>query len=310
MADTNKIFKRLQEYIISPPPGLYVKLWKQIRRLRAGKNLLPDTDILPDRPDKDTEGQNIFSSLQNYTQPGIDPPPFDIQKIKKAIADDEVKNSPTEHKSGLIWFYRTVAAAAVITGILFFVNRNKPHSEDQPPVAAQTIVPNTIHAQQGSETQDKKTQNTDIAVMKPSETVEGAVAPKLSSRKKNSQPFYSIKKTGIENTVSTNIALRNNDFFYTLTNFNIPEANYFLESVQKEKKVVSGNFSYVNVSDKMAECLKQLYAVNRRNKYTWKARRMRAKLNRWKKEDAGNFDIKKGKDPLDILDLSEFLFKK
>ena len=72
----------------------------------------------------------------------------------------------------------------------------------------------------------------------------------------------------------------NNDFLYTLTSFNYSQA-----------------------------LLKQQYAVNHRKKPTWKARRAKEKLNKWKRKDEKNFDTKPVKNPLDILDLSEFIFK-
>ncbi len=298
MAGTNKIFKDLQDHSVTPPPGLYSKLWKKIKQLSSGNEHLLEP-ILPDTPAaaKTTAAtdEKIWSSLQDYVDKENTPPGFDFKKITEAVKNSKDKPVVPQKNKIIYWIYRA-AAAAVITGIVIFVYTAKTH-QDEP----------TLSSTQKNELTDTiKTEKVTAAVTTKKDT--NAVKYK---HKTGTAPQLGKDQVTGNNSITKNVRanILNDDFLYTLTSFNYSQANAFFADVKKEPKISMNNYSYVNISDKMAALLKQQYAVNHRKKPTWKARRAKEKLNKWKRKDEKNFDAKPGKNPLDILDLSEFIFK-
>ena len=67
--------------------------------------------------------------------------------------------------------------------------------------------------------------------------------------------------------------------------------------------------SYVTVSEKMNEIFKKMYSTKKNNKPTIKAKRLKAKLEKWKKYDEKHFDTNMQNNPVDVIDLSEFILK-
>ena len=53
-----------------------------------------------------------------------------------------------------------------------------------------------------------------------------------------------------------------------------------------------------------------MYEVNDKGKPTKKAKKLKHKLAKWKKKDESYFDRNPQKNPLDIIDLTEFILKK
>jgi hypothetical protein len=303
MAGTNKIFKDLQDYAVAPPRGLYAKLWNKIKKLSRSEETLLHSGILPDTNNAAepvrTDDEKILSGLQSYVDVENTPPPFDFKKIsEEVLSKKETPVVPLLKKSSILfWGYR-VAAAATITGIIFFIYS----------ITGKTDM--------------EFTAVTPVQKDQPTETVK--IEPVKTTIAKNKDPFQksNINKsaavnkypknrvtgtTYISKSVKTNI--RDNDFLFTLASFNYTQAEGFLADIKKDPKISLNKFSYVNISDKMAAFLKQLYAVNSKKKPTWKARRAKARLNKWKRKDEENFDTQINKNPLDILDISEFIFK-
>lgn len=301
MADTNKIFKSLQQYAVNPPPELYPGLWQKINSLpQPDKALLQsilDNSDTANGNDLTGTGQE-FAALQSYIDKENIPPPFDLQKIKEALANNKPLSAAPGRSVAVRWLYRAVAAAILVTGVVLIYVNIGGNKET-------TVTGN--NNQQAHPAIGKKEQ---VAELKDSNTLINKHDITVNTNKGNTGISQQEKQTPVVtgNTLSGTTIL-NDDFFYTLTSFTTNEAAAFFSGLQKDKKVTVNNYCYVNISDEMAFFLKQSYAVNRRNKYTWKARRMRAKLNRWKKADEKYFDNEPGKDPLDITDLSEFLFK-
>jgi hypothetical protein len=301
MAGTNKIFKDLQNYSVSPPGNVYAKLWRKIRGMSLGKETLLDTESLPDThvtaESAGTGEDKILSSLQSYVHPEHTAPPFDFKKISEALANNGEKPAVPQKSKLIVWGYRAAAAAA-ITGIAFFI-----YTQSAKPDQEQTAI-NT--SQQGRLSDTNKIEPVIPATAKA--TYPAQIANKTENTPvKRHQYHQTTGKAFITNNVNANIL--DNDFLYTLTSFNYGQAEDFLADIKNDPKISLDKYSYVNVSDKMAVFLKQLYAVNGKKKPTLKARRLKKKLNKWKRNDEDNFDNKIRKNPLDILDLSEFIFK-
>lgn len=309
MAGTNKIFKDLRDYAVAPPRGLYAKLWEKIRKLPRGKEPLLHAEILPVTQSTEfakTDEEKILSGLQSYVDVENTPPPFDFKKISEEVLSkkekpvvaqsNKVVPLPLKNKI-LFWGYR-VAAAATITGIIFFIYSITGKTDKE------FTAVTTVQKDQPTETVKIEPVKTTIAKNKDAF---------LKSNKNKSAAVNKYQKNRVTGTTyiskSVKTDILDNDFLFTLAGFNYTQAEGFLKDIKKDSKISLNQYSYVNVSDKMAVFLKQLYAVNSRKKPTWKARRAKAKLTKWKKKDEENFDTQIHKNPLDILDLSEFIFK-
>ncbi|MBL7703232.1 MAG: hypothetical protein JNM14_13355 [Ferruginibacter sp.] len=301
MADTNKIFKSLQQHSETPPPGLYAKLWKKIKVLPPIGKALLNTILANANTDKKpvtTETEKTFAALQSYIDKENVPPPFDFQKIKEALYYAKPINNTLRKANKRPLLYRAAATAAIVTGIVLLYVNTESHQEE--------IATSSTKQQTQVDTVKKE----QVAVIENNTTTSKKKDIKVNPQNKNIAGHQQRKQLSFNtNNIVSNTNILNNDFLFTFTNFTTTEANGFLSSLKKEKKVTLNKYTYVNVSDKMASFLKQSYAVNRRNKYTWKARRMRKKMDRWKKADELYFDNETPRDPLDIIELSEFLLK-
>ena len=299
----NKIFKDLQDFAVSPPRTLYARLWKKVKKMQVPSPAQADMVEGKINDPAPVNEEKLLGNLQSYVAEEHTIPAFDFKKIVAAAALTPASKQEelVERKKGRIifWAFR-MAAAAGITGIIFLISVNTGKTDHGLTFTslAQQIEPvytaNPVH---------------DIPVTAADHPITAAnlKLPAKHQRSINTANNHRITgNTFITKSVRANIL--ENDFFYTLTNFTYSQADDFLSDIKENNKISINNYSYVNVSDKMAGFLKQVYAVNRRKKPTWKARKAKQKLDKWKKKDAENFDTKFDKNPLDILDLSEFIF--
>ena len=106
------------------------------------------------------------------------------------------------------------------------------------------------------------------------------------------------------------IEVVDNDLLYTLFNCDYKILEPYLES--EDKKLVMGldKYSSVTVSPRMISFMKTMYTTNKKNKPTRKAKKAIKALDKWKLTDREYFDLQQKANPLDIIDLSEFIFDK
>jgi len=301
MAGTNKIFKDLQDHAVNPPAGLFAKLWKKIRKQGAGDTAFDKAIDIPDsNPPTAIDNDKIFSALQSYTDLENTPPPFDFSKISEAVSGikEEPVTQPQKRNNIFPLLYK-IAAAAVITGIIIFIyylkNSDKTSKQTENSVS-RAISPSVQTDKDSIQTALQRT----VPLHNENEE-ETVVVNHMSSYNGN------FPKNFITKNVNSRILY--NDFIYTLTSFTYKQMDNFLSDVKKDNRIFLDKYSYVNISDKMAMLLKKTAAVNRQDKPTRKARKLKNRLIKWKKKDEVNFDINMRRNPIDILDLSEFILK-
>ncbi len=298
MAGTNKIFKDLQDFAVDPPPGFFAKLWEKIRGTRHADDHLTQAEFPGD--DSAIDYSKLLSELRSYTDKDIAPPSFDDIKIA-ALTSLQKKDPLTEprKKTASFSLLYKIAAAAIFTGAAFIIYYNISSKE-------------TTEQKNGIAITNKADSNrTNTTATVHSNNI--AAADSIIKEKTAVANNENIVNKVFENSFpERNVKVSNfyNDFIYMFTNFRYEQARTFLSDIKKNQKISLNSYSYVNVSDKMASFLKKMYAVNRKNKPTRKAKKMRAKLAKWKKKDEANFDKNLKKNPMDILDLSEFILKK
>ena len=290
MAGTNKTFRDLQDYAVQPPPGLFKKLWNKIRQLETGKHPGKGSHL----PDEDHK----LASLKSYVSEEEQPPVFDYKKISIAIRNQTVIPS-IEKKKPFPLFYKVAAAVLVIglAGMVYYVvfgNRNNKYSES----FSASLSNQTGNNSDSSGTIANNTQGADSANL-----VSGNTHASGGFSEENGPGFPASIPKG-------NTGEFYNDFIYYLTNFKEETEKRILEKISNDKKIVISHFSYVAISDKMAAFIKGMSDTNKKGKSSRTARKLKSQLNKWKKKDEAFFDKSIKQNPLDIIDLTDFLLKK
>lgn len=275
----NKKFKELKNYEPSPPHGFFAAIWKKIVSSGSGSSL-PEAE----HPGIHHEPgyASIFSQLQSYTDPEHTPPAFEYPPTGK------IKDTDSQSRKKVLSISRvgiSIAAAAII-GIAawFFISNSGSHNKHLP--QQQLVSDNNKRNNGQSESVNKNDKNNNAEL--PIEHV-------------------SMQLLAKNRTVATN--LEDNDFIFTYTNFTVTESQRFLADIKRNALVFINEFSYVNISGKMSAFLEKLYEVNKNDKPTKLAKKMKKKLKKWKQKDERHFDKGCKYNALDIIDLSDFIFK-
>lgn len=291
MAGTNKSFKDLRDYAVQPPPGLFKKLWNKIRHLETG--------------DKHGTGSRLpgieqnLSSLKSYISEEQQPPAFDYKKISIAIRNQSVIPN-IEKKKTFPLFYKVAAAVLIIglAGMLYFVVFANHKSQYDKSISANLPANNGIYTDSPA-----LTGNDSLNAGAGNSSLHGNAQVAGETSRDNSPGLHTSIPTG-------NTGEFYNDFIYYLTNFKYETGQKLLDRIMNEKKIIISHFSYVGISDKMASFIKDMFDTNKKGNPSRKAKKTKAQLKKWKKKDEAYFDKSFKKNPLDIIDLTEFLLKK
>jgi hypothetical protein len=108
------------------------------------------------------------------------------------------------------------------------------------------------------------------------------------------------------------LQLVENDFIVTFASYQYEALPAFLaeeEDVESELLVRLDQYSYFTISENMLSSLRKMYQQRKRGTPTRRARKEREKLEQWKSADEVRFDLKQANNPLDPIDMAEFIFK-
>lgn len=106
------------------------------------------------------------------------------------------------------------------------------------------------------------------------------------------------------------IRLVDNDPLFTLTSYHYPEIGSFLEQKEGEEiKINVDQYTNIVISKQAAAMIREMYKTRSNGKPTRKARKMKERLEYWKKADEKHFDGATHFNPADPTDLAEFIFK-
>ncbi len=102
-----------------------------------------------------------------------------------------------------------------------------------------------------------------------------------------------------------------NDYLVTFTSFSEANLPLFL---QADKPVATSitvdNYTDITISEGMGAMMKKMYKTKKSGKPTRRARKQREKLDKWKKADADYFNNNSTSNPLDPMDLGNFILSK
>lgn len=288
MEDNANILKELQHLEVQPPGELYSAVWNAISGESNTDTYSPIPDLATTTPETKITTPDVpvqFSQLKDYIAEDAQPPSFEevLQKKETVLK--------LKDRSGLQYNWRKIAAIFVLVltaGTLFYVYNSKRNKSNEALAsnlkANSTIIDSSaLNDHSKNHGNDKKKVNRDDI------------------------EFSTKASTRISKNVSTSFI--DSDFIYLLTSFNPETAELFMQDMASKSVIYLNRFSYVNISDKMREFLETMYKTKHNKKPTRKAKKARQKLEKWKKADENYFDNGAGKNPLDILDLSEFILQ-
>lgn len=288
MEDNTNIFKDLQQLRVDPPKDFFSKIWKKIIKAPTSDSI--GVTSFPEKTDHEISHPANFKGLQDFVPAEQQIPAFDF----KAIIQQSSKKPADTTKTALVmrqkFNWRKIAAVFLIGSVISFllykgltgINSNKNKSGEKP---------------------------LSILQKKPIESTDTSHYKKNGSRTIKASDIDITQTHVFHFTKNLSVKPEETDFVYILTSFNIEDAETFLNDIEKKPLIFLNKYSYVNVSEKMKEFLQKMYATQKKNKPTRKARRAKAALEKWKKTDEKFFDQPTGKNPFDIIDLSELLIK-
>ncbi len=106
------------------------------------------------------------------------------------------------------------------------------------------------------------------------------------------------------------IRLVDNDPLFTFTSYHYPEiGNYLEQKTGEEIKINVDQYTSIVISKEAADMIREMYKTRSNGKPTRRARKMKERLENWKKADEKHFDGSAHFNPADPVDLAEFIFK-
>lgn len=300
-----KIFRQLRGYFISP----HLNVWMALRKRLFSKNFPDNTSRLKDyRKDPPPElfeqvlnrHQQMYSRFSELQQLEQAPDPVLFENIVTRIYKEEQLQRPKEIP--VIPLYKKMIAAAAMFLLLiscfFLLNTGNNKNNNQPGIAKESpavVAPDTLLIKDSMS----------IASPERIVLVAGNHVNKPRRRFFSASNFLSFYNVNIGNT---SLSLEENDLLYSFAKYpyRFGEPNPWNKS--KGTVIRINSYSSINVSPYMSSVIAELYKVKANGKPTAKAKKAKAKINRWRKTDSKKFDRKKNKNPLDIIDLGENVF--
>ena len=297
MANKPDIFSRLQEYEVQPPPEVFHNLFERLQAEMA--------------PADDSQWQGALQRLQQLE---IQPPSFMSLTIANNISDEpsffflqEMAIAPPAGAFDRIMHqvsatsvrklfprYRAIAAVFLLVVAGWSIYRFTRHSPGKvPATVAQKTVPEKLPVTNPVK-QPPTHINTDTARYQLYDNV-------------SVENYFKANRFVAE---GSGMQLVDNDFMVTFTSFRYEELPSFLTDEENSDLIIRiDKYSYFTISKSMMDMLKRMYQVRSRGTPTRKARKEKAKLEQWKAADSARFDNMRSSNPLDPIDLAEFIFK-
>ncbi|MCP9750209.1 hypothetical protein [Ferruginibacter sp. HRS2-29] len=274
MSYLHTILKKLQDHSITPPAEVTDAIYRNIQEEKAEAGLKKE-----------------FEQVSELKNRSVTPPAFLLENILR-----EAK--PAKVVSFRQYIPRIAAALLVIAAVAVIIRLTGKKD-----VAKETAtIPST----------ENKSLATDSPAKKDS-VIAPVVLPKhstyLASNTKKKIRSKPDSKTGKAWIDGQDFVVHNNDLFFSFTNFKYNELPSFITSESTEAvKVNLDHSSSITISEGMVGIMKRMYQQKKNGKPTARARRERKKLQRWKDSDVKFFDKHVEKNPMDPLDLAEFIF--
>lgn len=276
------IWRRLQDHEITPPQELSDRVFHDFRTTENG-----------------------LRSLERLQQYITQPPAF----MQVAIRNSTIGSG--SRRNGWFppfrFFYGAVAACLVIVaGIVFYLAEVSPQKRTKDVARKITTPVSVLPAQQDTTAPqsiagDSSGVATAVTGDATDSTAAGSTTTNITVTANRSQTIYIDHRS---------FPLVDNDLLVTFTSFRYPEiADHVGKAEDKDMKVHLDQYTNIVISKQVVAMIKEMYQTRSNGKPTRRARKMKDKLEDWKKADEKHFDSTAFFNAADPVDLAEFIFK-
>jgi hypothetical protein len=278
-------FNPLFEHAVAPPPMSFENIMKQI---------------------KTHDELNVFKPLQDFEVQ----PQLTFKKLMEIISG---LSKPQAKVVSMGNFKKYAAAATVliaVSTIAFFGLKNDKTTDNDVAITQPSITekPNSIVTNADTVIKDYVTT---AAPKKANKT------SAISNVKAYSAPVNSYNNSVVAlpmQEMSINgeyYPIIDNDYLTTFVSFSPDNLPSFLKAESPVATVISlDQYTSISISESMATMMKKMYKTKTNGNPTRKARKQKAKLERWKKADTEFFNQNSNLNPLDPRDLGNFILNK
>lgn len=310
MTDQFDFFKRLKDYEVEPPAAVGLRIFhiletdpKETEDIIPALQLeqLQELEILPPPSlftliEKRTQASFYLSLLKNYV---VAPPGYLFNLILKKIeAGSHLKKEEAGAVIRSIYRYRAAIAIVLITGIGWFAYQLAVSSK-------KPVIENAVSNIKPIEAMKDTIQKNSI----PDINKNIAVAPVKKAFRKKIVPPVIDEKT----------MMSVGDYQFTVTNYDLMAAfasfdyqnlpSFITDAEGKGFTIQIDQFTAISVSEPMRKIIHRMNLYRRNGTLKARARRTRTRVEKWKKADTEQFDKSLINNPVDPLDLAEFIFK-
>jgi hypothetical protein len=326
----------LKSFAIAPPTFLFDNIKNKIEEDNTSlsktlKSLFDHTVMPPTEAIsftnlmtriKSSDELNSFKPLSNFEVA----PPFSFDKLMKIIKGF-VTNSATTTSAKVIPFsanFKRIAAAAAIlfmcfVGYLMYQKSvsNLQQNGDKNPAIATTPSTNTAPT------------NPTIADSIPKQNT----SPQLAfignngfaqknnyggGREGKQKMFFGAAPTLAAPAAPTELLINgskftivDNDYLATFASFNESNLPAFLQVDNPvATQITIDDYASITITEGMGAMMKKMYKTKKSGKPTRRARKQREKLEKWKRADSAFFNPNVNLNPLDPIDLGDFILYK
>ncbi len=277
---------------------------------------------------KDTDDLNILKLLKKYE---VDAPFTFSAMMEKIRAIMGATNNVVPLRTSKVFSISTnlkklIAVAAVFllcfSSYFIYKNTNTPQDNNLPSLASTTTA--TIPSLPLLNNNVQKAVDSNIIL--PTPTIVAVFNNKNNTsiyknkggfRKENKQrTVVAIPMQGKPVATDMNIAgikfpIVDNDYLASFAALNENNLPAFLR-VEKPiaTTVTIDDYTYITISEGMGAMMKKMYKTRKSGKPTRRARKAKEKLENWRRADAEYFNQNSTSNPLDPLDLGNFIFNK
>lgn len=205
------------------------------------------------------------------------------------------------------FFYAAVAACLVIVaGLIFYLTHIPPQTRPKDVVRSTTTPASTSPAQQQTPTPpplagDSSATIATVPGAATDSTVTGPTVTNAAARTTHQPSLYIDHRS---------FPLVDNDLLVTLTSFKYPEvAEHVGKADDQAMTVHLDQYTNIVISKQVVAMIKEMYQTRSNGKPTRKARKMKDRLEDWKKADEKHFDSTAFFNAADPIDLGDFILK-
>jgi hypothetical protein len=309
MNDQFEIFKRLREYEAEPPEkvrlGIFNILQADFKKedvavTAAQLEQLQELEIIPPPSIYTIIEQRAITAyqlsfLKNYQ---LAPPANAYASILEKIeAEKNLKRIGGGAIVRTLYRFRAAIAIILLVGTGWFTYRLAT-SPVQPVI--ETVTNTTKPAEIIKDTVQNKDFN-EINKSIAATPVKKALHKKQEAEVKEEQVDMSVDEY--------KFSVKNNDLMAAFASFEYQHLPPFLTGPEDKAFTIRvDQYAAISVSQPMSKMIRKMNQYRRNGKLKARARKTRERLEKWKAADAGQFDKSLIKNPLDPLDLAEFIF--